>query len=328
MQPSPRVTFLIAVHNGAATVEEAVRSVLQQTLKDIEIVIVDDGSTDDSPEIIKRLADPRIRLVSNDANKGLSWSLNRGWGQSRGEYVARMDADDLCMPGRAEKQVAFLDAHPGIAVVGSFVETFGAAGSGRIEYQTDPHAIAATILFRNALAHPAVMIRKAAVDGEGLQFDPRFRAAQDYRLWAQCVARRLGMANLPEVLLRYRLHGGQLSSHFAEGMQGEGSVIRAELLRSIDAAFTDDEVNLHNAISRDQLVAESRWIASAAAWLEKLADRALHSGLFEKEPLMKVLTGRYVALQRFAVGRQINAPDPWQSPFAPFIHAGSLPKQG
>src|SRR4051812_12493856 len=142
----PRVSFLMAVHNGAGTVREAVESVLGQTFGDFEFLIVEDGSSDGTGEILRGITDARVRVIVNEKNVGVSASLNRGMAMARGEFVARMDADDVCLPGRAARQVEYLEGHGEVAVVGSFAETFGglaAEGGVVIQYPIDREAVAA-----------------------------------------------------------------------------------------------------------------------------------------------------------------------------------------
>ena len=116
---SPRVTFLLPVHNNAATVGETIQSILGQTFENLELVIIDDASTDGTADHLRSFRDPRIRLHRNAGNLELTRSLNEGLMLSRGQFVARIDADDICLPERAARQVAFLDSHPDVAVGGS-----------------------------------------------------------------------------------------------------------------------------------------------------------------------------------------------------------------
>ncbi len=331
MAHTPLVTFLLAVHNNAATIGAAIDSILAQTYAEVELVVVDDACIDGTPQILARYTDPHIRRFTNDRNLGLSRSLNRGWAAARGVYVARMDADDLCLPGRALRQVEYLEQNPSISVVGSFIETFtGDSGAGGIvRYPTDPAFVASTLLFRNALAHPAVMIRKSALDAHGLQFEPAFRCAQDYALWIRCVQHRLTLANIPEVLLNYRLHPGQLSHQFFAGMHDEGTVIRERLLRHIDPSVTAEELVIHDRLSRDELPANADFIASATNWLCKLAAINQRDGLFPREAFLQTLTGRYVALLKLAAAHGLPQAGPEgeegaTSPFAPYIRPDAL----
>jgi glycosyltransferase involved in cell wall biosynthesis len=206
----PRVSVVLCVYNQADYLPEAMGSILGQTLTDLELIVVDDGSTDSSPEVIHRFTDPRIRYVRNERNLGHASSLNRGCALARGRYLAIMDSDDISLPERLARQADFLDAHPDVAMCGSWVETFGARTEVR-RFPTEPAVLAvspATVLpVFDANCHAAAGQRPLP---EGFDFD-RFGLAFDYAYWVE-VANRAPVANLPEVLLKYRLHAGQVTT--------------------------------------------------------------------------------------------------------------------
>jgi len=205
------------VYNGERFLAEAIDSILGQTFADFEFVIVDDGSTDASPTILADYAsrDPRIRVVGQ-ANAGIVAALNRGLAECRAPLVARMDADDSSLPARLERQVAFLAGHPRVAVVGTafqLVSETGAAGP-KVRHATGQAAISRGLRRGNCLAHPTVMMRRGVILAVG-GYREFLRHAEDYDLWTRVVERH-HLANLPECLLRYRVHGGQVSWAVAE----------------------------------------------------------------------------------------------------------------
>lgn len=210
MTAAPRVTVLMAVHNGARHLREAIDSILVQTFRDFEFLIVDDGSTDESPSILASYVDPRIVIIRNATNVGLTKSLNIGLNAARGELVARQDADDVSYPERLAKQVAFLDAHPEIAVVGAQARIIDADGH---ELPTDERkplaaeAIRFALLFSNPIVHTAATFRRKLVDG----YDERFVTSQDVELWSR-VAEQHPLANLPERLVDLRVHAQSVSA--------------------------------------------------------------------------------------------------------------------
>jgi len=234
----PRVSVVLCVYNQAAYVAEAIASILGQTLTDLELIVVDDGSTDSSPEVIHRFTDPRIRYVRNERNLGHASSLNRGVALARGRYLAIMDSDDISLPERLARQVDFLDAHPDVAMCGSWVETFGARTEVR-RFPTEPAVLAASLLLSCPFSMPTVMLRREAMLPEG--FDPR-GLAYDYAYWVD-VANRAPVANLPEVLLKYRLHARQMTvTHRAAQLAGTRLVLRRQLetlLGEVDEAELD-----------------------------------------------------------------------------------------
>jgi len=209
-----RITVVLPVFNGERYLGQAIDSVLQQTFPDFEFLIIDDGSEDSSVEIIRRYSDPRIRLLRHEGNRGLVATLNEGLSQARGDYIARMDADDVCRPNRLFLQVQWLDDHPDHAVVGSFVQRIDADGALLPDWIVDrktatPEEIRRTLIKHNCLAHPTTMLRRSALNG--LAYDPRARHAEDYELWLQVVSRDQKMAKIPVALLLYRIHSDSVT---------------------------------------------------------------------------------------------------------------------
>ncbi len=210
-----RVTVLMTVYNGQAYLAEAIESVLTQSFRDFEFLIIDDASTDGSVALIRSYADARIRLLSNPQNLGQNPSLNIGLKEARGEIVVRIDQDDMCLPGRIDKQVRYLDEHPDVAVVGSWA------------YSIDEHTVKRTVwkwrvrdfgelagLFlvgRCALLHPAVAYRRAVICEAG-GYDQTYAIASDYALWIDVMLRGHRAAVIEEPLSMYRVHGGRQSA--------------------------------------------------------------------------------------------------------------------
>jgi glycosyltransferase involved in cell wall biosynthesis len=208
----PAVSVVLPVHNGAAFLAAALDSVLAQSVRDFECIVIDDGSTDATPAMLAEVAraDARLRVVRIE-HAGIVAGLNRGLAEARAPLIMRMDADDVALPDRMARQAAFLQAHPEVAVVGGAIELIDRAGRRlrRVAYPTDPAAIAAALPRGAPLAHPAVMMRRDAVRGCG-GYRPQFQYAEDYDLWLR-IAERAQIANLPEVVLRYRNHSQKLS---------------------------------------------------------------------------------------------------------------------
>jgi len=215
---TPRISVVVPVYNAEAYLAAAVNSILTQTFRDFELIAIDDGATDASAEILDRLAQHDDRMiVVHQPNGGIVAALNRGLALARGEFVARMDADDVACSERFARQLAFLDAHPDVAVVGAAVTLIDAHGRAirDAEYPETPAAIAAFLATGSALAHPVVMMRRAAVLAVG-GYRPAYEYAEDYDLWLR-MAEKYALANLPDRLLYYRQHAAKLSiAHAAE----------------------------------------------------------------------------------------------------------------
>lgn len=210
---SPRVSVLMAVHNCEPYLREAVDSILAQTFTDFEFIVVDDGSTDRSADVIASYSDPRIIFVRNDKNLGLTASLNRGLELARGEYVARMDGDDVSLPERLARQVAFMDANPGVGACGTWATDIDEAGRVKGGRETPTGDELDNFYWRVSLIHPSAMFRFDR--RRGPRYNPEVRYSQDYDLWLR-VAAVSRLSNLPEHLLLYRVHGGSVTASNAE----------------------------------------------------------------------------------------------------------------
>jgi glycosyltransferase involved in cell wall biosynthesis len=202
----PKVSVVMSVYNGERYLCESVDSILSQTFTDLEFIIIDDGSTDETWAILNRYTDPRLVLLRNKSNIGLAASLNRALAIARGRYVARQDADDFSFPPRLERQVAFLDAHPSVGIVGTGRVTVSESGEATNVYHmpASDDRIRAWLLRRSPFCHGTVMVRYHLLCDAG-GYRPEFWVAQDYDLWLR-LAERCEMANLPEVLYAYRSH--------------------------------------------------------------------------------------------------------------------------
>ena len=201
----PRVTVLLPVYNGGMYIDEAVRSILRQTFPDFELLAIDDGSTDGTLEALRAYRDPRVRIVVNDRNLGLVDTLNRGLSLSRGEYVARMDSDDVSLPGRLERQVRFLDGNPEVGVCGTWARIIRGHRNGPLICPpVDPEEIRSRLLFGSAMVHPSVMIRLSKLADHDLRYDPRHAHAEDFGMWGRC-SEHFPLANIPRVLIAYRV---------------------------------------------------------------------------------------------------------------------------
>jgi glycosyltransferase involved in cell wall biosynthesis len=222
------------VYNAEQYVGEAVRSISRQTFRDFELIVIDDGSTDRSPEILQSLANQDSRIaIHRQPNSGVGPSLNFGCSLARGAYVARMDADDISLPRRFEKQVAFLDAHSDVGVLGTWIQDVGQNGeAGPIwPLPTTAATIQWFLMFGNCLAHPTVMMRTDVI--KRLQYNPAAAHVEDYDLWIRA-SRVTNLANIPEVLLKYRVLTHSTSSRHLSVQQQQALKLqraaRAELL--------------------------------------------------------------------------------------------------
>jgi glycosyltransferase involved in cell wall biosynthesis len=232
----PLISVILPVCNGAPYVIDAVHSIQNQTVADFELLAIDDGSTDGSQSYLHEAArrDSRISVISN-ANKGLVEALNLGLKLARGEFIARMDADDVSAATRFEHQIEFLGAAPGIAVVGSALTLINSAGRaiGASDYPTEPAQVHAALERMDcAVAHGSVMARRSVITSVG-GYRAAFRHAEDYDLWLR-VAEHYRIGNLSKRLMRYRCHGNSVSQrhHYEQRLATHVALLCARERRS------------------------------------------------------------------------------------------------
>jgi glycosyltransferase involved in cell wall biosynthesis len=201
----------MGVRDGAAWLPEAIQSVLGQTLADLELIVVDDGSVDATPTQLAEIRDPRL-VVERQARAGLAVALNRALGCARAPLVARLDADDVALPTRLERQRAYLQAHPDVGLLGTAARLVDESGRdvGLVRPPEDDRAIRRALIRRNPFVHSSVMLRRALATSVG-GYDASFPVAQDYDLWLRLSA-LTRMANLPEPLVVRRLVAGRVTA--------------------------------------------------------------------------------------------------------------------
>lgn len=245
MSKSPNVTVFIPVYNRARFVRGAIESTLAQTYGDFELLVIDDGSTDRSVEIIKSFDDPRIRLVQNEKNLGLPTTRNLGLELARGEFIALLDSDDISLPHRLERQVEFLQRHPSYAEVGAWSQRMDESGRPKPSVKLQPisaEEVRATLLFRCAMKNRSVMGRTAMMRELGYRSD--FARCQDYDLHAR-LAERHDIGNIPEVLVLGRTHPNQWTGATTELGNTLKMRIMSELLSGLGIDATPDELRRH-----------------------------------------------------------------------------------
>ena len=211
MTDTPLVSVLMPVYNGEPYLREAVESILNQTFADFEFIIIDDGSTDSTWQILTTYAaqDPRIVLIRSEENVGLTKSLNKGLALARGKYIARQDADDVSLPQRLEKQMLYVVQHPQVVLLGTWCQSINEVGnqSGCFHPPTTHQAILDYFAAQNPFAHSSVLFRRAPVQEIG-GYPVDYLYAQDLSLWFQ-LSCQYPVANLSEELAQIRIHPGQ-----------------------------------------------------------------------------------------------------------------------
>lgn len=271
MQPKiPKITVIMPVYNTGLFLKEAMDSILSQTYSDFEFIVIDDASTDDSLKIAQSYKDRRIRLIRNSHNIGVTASLNRGMELAKGEFIARMDGDDICAPSRFEKQLHIMEKYPQIGICGSWVKTKGSNGKGHvIRFPTEVETIRSFILFNNPVNHPVVMMRRAMLEKNSLRYDESFPAAQDYDFWSRCL-QCFDFMNSQEILLTWRINKtGMTHRRFAHSNETVKTVQKRELQR-LNIGVDEEELEFHRNVGNSTGVSNLETLVNARFWLDKL----------------------------------------------------------
>lgn len=201
----PKVSVLMPVYNTEESyLREAIESILNQTFSDFEFIILNDGSTNNAQDIILSYKDTRINYVINEKNLGLIKTLNKGLDLAKGEYIARMDSDDISLPERFQKQVDFMDKNQNVHVVGTWYEWFPKCKVQKPAV-TDKAIKECLLASSNSIAHPTVMLRKSVIDSLNARYDENYAYVEDYSLWLSLID-KVDFANIDEILLKYRIH--------------------------------------------------------------------------------------------------------------------------
>lgn len=239
------ISVIMSVYNGEKYLKEAIGSILNQTYTNFEFIIIDDCSSDSSISIIQSYNDPRIVLIQNKENLGLTKSLNEGLRQAKGEYIARMDADDCMMPNRLEKQLDFLHKNTSVIVVGSsaFIIDENGVQIGIKKTITDHSQLRFHMLFKNQILHPTTMFRKDEIIKLGA-YNEQYRFAQDYDLWSRILEKEYLISNIEEPLMKYRLHNFSVTQGKTkdDSFQTAMSIVKRNLLHYI--SFSDTEFDI------------------------------------------------------------------------------------
>jgi glycosyltransferase involved in cell wall biosynthesis len=293
----------MAAYNAGRHIRAALTSLAHQTVDDLEVLVVDDGSTDSTARVVERAArrDRRVRLVRMRENRGQAAALNVGLELARGRYLAILDADDEATAGRLERQLAALERDRELILVGGAVEPWcdrlGAAGDVW-RYASDDAAIRVRTLFKSEFISGAMTLDRERLEKHRLRFDESVRLGADWALSVR--AMRVGrVANVEQVVMRYRVHGGQLTAGMMDDLGSDSARIRVEALAWIGARPTEDELRVHLAVSpcnywpfgahpffrqRAASIAED-----ARRWFERIEAAAVRGGRVSPEALRAYL---------------------------------------
>ncbi len=291
---SPKVTAFVPVYNRERFVGKAIESLLAQTFSDFELLLIDDGSTDDSLRVMRSYGDPRIRIERNPRNLGVPVTRNEGLRLARGEYIALLDSDDYAYPDRFERQVAFLDRHPDFAEIGGWNRAMDAHGRPLRKVKIQPLApedIRATLLFRCCLKNRSIMGRTALLREHGYRAD--YVRCQDYDLHVR-LAEQHKLGNLPRVLVLGRLHEGRHTLGTADLGNETKMQIMAAQLAALDLGFGQDDLERHLLLAHANVRAarfalDEGYLDWAERWLGQIVGANRRAGRYDEGALARAV---------------------------------------
>ena len=246
----PAISVVMSAYNAAPFLKECIDSILTQTFEDFELIVVDDGSTDHSVEIIQSYTDTRIRLIKSEHN--YIQSLNKGIGLAKGKYVARMDADDIMFPERLEEEFNFMEEHPDIDVCGSYVKVFNGQDIYSLPMPIKHNDIAATMVIQCPFYHPTVMLRMEKIrnlffaNDKCCLYDAQYKYGEDYALWVKLLKHNFRFGGIPKALLYYRISNQQITSAHKDELNAFAKQVRIEMnvyAESVVKEQASEEIN-------------------------------------------------------------------------------------
>ena len=306
------------VFNGEHFLSEAIDSILAQTFSDFEFLIINDGSTDSTVSIVNSYDDFRLKLVHNEENLGLRKSLNKGLQLACGDFIARMDQDEISLPNRFSEQVDFLAKHRDIGCCGTLTRTFGDHEHEWI-YPLEHNRIKATLLFHSCLVHASVMMRREVLRKSNIFYDEQFPHAEDYELWIR-LSRVTRIANLESILLLHRIHNSSTGATYTNLQLETASRIRLEQLEHLGISFSEEEADLHHRLGRSLYESLGDSLCEVHKWLLKIKTANDERKIYHEPSLSEILGKQLLNVVRINKGTFFNKFHVlFNSPLTPFL---------
>lgn len=310
MNKTSMISVVMSVYNGELYLDKAIQSILTQTYKDFEFIIINDGSIDKSLEIIEKYMskDERIVLISRE-NKGLIVSLNEGIEKAKGKYIARMDADDISLPERFEEQVKFMEDNPDIGICGTWVEVFGKNMKNTVwKLSCSNKRLKAELLFSSCFAHPSVMIKKRLFIDNNLFYDNFFLHVEDFELWSK-LSFVTNFATINKILIKYRIVNTSVTRVADKDNEQRYEVISKifdKYLNKLNIKNTKEENKLHFNLSVNTRIRDNDLSFSKLKnYFDKLVRANNEKKVFDGAELNKVLGKKW--LWNFVYKKELKA---------------------
>lgn len=315
---TPRVSVILPIYNVALYIETTIDSILKQTFTDFELLVLDDCSTDETAAKVSAIRDPRIKFIQNSHNLGRAGTDNAALEYVRGEYIAKMDGDDICHPERLGQQVAFLDQHPEVNIVGSFMQNFGAS-TYLNRYPEHPDDTRVLTLFTLPTGNPSAMMRASLFREQGLRYDASLRQTEDYDFCARYI-RQLHIATLQQPLVQYRVPPDTRKKAILRERADVSDVVREQILRQWELPFSPRELKLYNITAMMGRPLQGITLPEISAFFEKLLRHNQQVPLFDQTALQRGLGQRWFEVCYTYPQARLGAVRAfWQSPLAAYV---------
>ena len=300
---NPILTVVMPVYNGEKYLKEAIDSVLGQTFEDFELLVINDGSMDQSLPIIASYKDNRIRLLNNEVNRGIPYTRNLGLKEAKGKFLTWMDCDDISLPQRLELQMNFLRERREYGGCGTWLVRF----KGDIEHhvykaQANPDFLKATMLFKTSIPNATVMLRLSEVRRFGLVYNENLPIAEDYEFILNC-SRYFKFSNIQKVLYRYRDSETSIMNKYDSNEDGSFEVLKKVYVQSLGMlgiSPSEGQLNLHRLIASRQVFGEMEDYVECYKWLLFIKTTNQKKKLYPKKVFNRVLRNQFFFISKKA----------------------------
>lgn len=292
MPNKPEISIVMPIYNRQQYVKSAIDSILNQTFTNFEFIIVNDGSTDSTLEILQSYKDERLVIINNEVNKGIVYSRNRGLKAARGNFIGMFDSDDIALPNKFEIQHKFLTNNPEFAMVGAWVRWIDENGKllkKKWKLHKPDKYIPAIMLFRNYFVQSTILIKKEAIPQGG--YSTGFDIVEDSKMWFD-VSRKYKVANIHKYLVHYRVHSGNISDMGEKHLTNSKKLFRY-IFKTLDIDPTEEELEIHYSIKNNKPITNYNQLFEIEKWLLKIFEANLKTKNYDQYILQKVIFNRW-----------------------------------
>ena len=285
----PLISVITAVYNGSAFVDETIRSILSQTIDNFEYIIIDDASTDDSADHIRKFTDPRIRFIQNSTNLRLVKTRNLGLAAAVGKYIALIDHDDVALPNRFEEQLQAIIDDPELVMVASYavnIDESGNLGNIRGNINDSDDELKVRLLFRNPFINSTLFFKN--YHETGLRYHYKFPLSEDYDFIVR-LSEKGKLHLIKKVLLEYRVHTSNYSQTMNHSMIELGSEVKRRLLRGLNIEVNETDLLIHSNFEHQLMPYDQKVLDLMGDWAKKLLKSSDGSAVYEKNIFYNVL---------------------------------------